>query len=115
MPLKGNFVRFGGGAGFVLSDFELSRAIQRENEVNPVERQEVDIYNDLCFQIQGGLERKLSKRVSVEASVSYFIYETKIVMARVLKNPSLTGPSRHSDTNDIVFNSIIGKVTLRFR
>ena len=116
VPLKRILVRLGLGVGTVLSNFELSQAIKDENEWNTVERQEVDIKNDMAFQIKGGIERRLTDRTSVGFEIGYFIYETDLLTARVLKHPPTgNGVTRYEWTAPIDFNSVIGRAVLRFR
>lgn len=108
---KGLSARFGASVGYGIADFQLSKKLERENELSRAERLAVDVRNDVCFQIRGGVGRQVSKHTSISFEVSYFVFETRLLMERIRKDAQYRYPS----SSPIDFNSIIGKIVLRFK
>ena len=108
-------VRISGGVGVVLSDFQISKEIEKRNKWSN-ETIGIDLDDGICYQIQGGIERRLNERTSIGFEVGYLIYETLLRETRTTKIPyDLTMSTIRETTAPFNFNSVIGKVVLRFK
>lgn len=112
---NGLSVRISWSVGAVLSSFQIGKELEDRNRWNP-EKIEVDVKDGICYQIKGGIESNLNKRLSVGFEIGYLIYETDLLMTRTLKNDDLTKPDFvYEWTSPVDFSSIVGKIVVRFK